>query len=56
VIKTGWRVHYVPAELLPKAPLPFVGELPGDWERWLAEDGVPARTPYLISPGFTYGH
>jgi hypothetical protein len=48
-------VHYVPAELsVPASPLPFVSDLPGDWERWLAEDGTPARTPYLISPAFTY--
>jgi hypothetical protein len=55
VIKIGWRVHYVPAELsVPAFPLPFVGELPADWQRWVAEDGTPARTPYLISPAFTY--
>lgn len=55
MIKTGWRVHYVPAELLvPKSPLPFVSELPGEWDRWLAEDDTPAWTPFLISPGFAY--
>lgn len=55
VIKTGWRVHYVPAELpVPSAPMPFVAGLPGEWERWLAEDDTPARTPFLISPDFRY--
>jgi site-specific recombinase XerD len=55
VIKAGWWVYYVPAELpAPKAPLPFVSELPGEWDRWLAEDDTPARTPFLISPEFEY--
>jgi len=53
VIKTGWRVYYVPAELtMPASPPPFVSASPADWE--LTEDGTPARTPYLISPAFTY--
>jgi len=55
VIKAGWRVHFVPAELpVPRMPLPFVSELPGEWDRWLAEDDTPVRTPFLISPGFEY--
>lgn len=48
-------MHYVPAELpVPVEPLPFVAELPGDWERWLAEDDMPVRTPFLISPAYDY--
>ena len=55
MINTGWRVHYVPAELpAPRSPLPFVAELPGGWDRWLAEDDTPERTPFLISPTFEY--
>ena len=55
MIKTGWRVHYVLSELpAPRSPLPFVAELPADWDRWLAEDDTPERTPFLISPTFEY--
>jgi hypothetical protein len=32
MVKIGWQVHHVPAELLePASPLPCVGELPGGW-------------------------
>ena len=54
-ITIGWRVHYVPVELpVLHSPLPFVAELPGDWDRWLVEDGIPERTPFLMLPTFEY--
>jgi site-specific recombinase XerD len=34
--------------------MPFVAELADGWERWLADDDTPARTPFLISPSFAY--
>ncbi|CRK59196.1 Tiorf79 protein [Alloactinosynnema sp. L-07] len=38
----------------PAEPLAFVGQLPGGWSEWLADEDVPVRTPYLISPRFEY--
>lgn len=55
MIVTGWRVHLISAELpSPAAPLPFVAELPGDWDSWLVESDTLPRTPFLISPRFEY--
>jgi len=55
VIETGWRVRCFEAELAqPGVPLPFVAELPGEWEGWVAEQGVPVGTPFLISPMLEY--
>ncbi|HZD14798.1 MAG TPA: hypothetical protein VE196_06665 [Pseudonocardiaceae bacterium] len=49
VIKTGWRVYYVPAELsVPRTSLPFMSELPGEWVRWLTKDGTPATVSSMI--------
>jgi len=48
-------VYYLAAELpQPASPMPFVGGLPGDWAGWLREEGVPAGTPFLISPRMEY--
>ncbi|MEU5847955.1 site-specific integrase [Saccharopolyspora shandongensis] len=55
MIKAGWQVRYVPAELPePTAPFPFVAELPTDWSDWRKEDDVPVGTPFLISPWYEY--
>lgn len=47
--------RFTPAELpSPSEPLPFVAELPGDWEGWLLRAEVVARTPFLLSPSLEY--
>ena len=54
MVDPGWQVFLMPAELpVPSTPLPFV-ELPVDWDLWLAEQEVPVRTPFLLSPRFEY--
>lgn len=55
MIKIGWRVHRVAAELpAPVAPLPFVADLPGDWSGRLHSSGVLPGTPFLLSPSYEY--
>ena len=50
-----WRVCYFPAELPVPARPPSLAALSGagwvDWRRWA---GIPARTPFLLSPRFDY--
>jgi hypothetical protein len=55
MITSRWRVGFTPAELLsPSSPLPFVAELPGDWEESLRRAEVVPGTPFLLSPTLEY--
>jgi site-specific recombinase XerD len=55
MIMNRWQVRFTPAELpSPMEPLPFVAELPGDWEGWLRRAEVAAGTPFLLSPLLEY--
>jgi site-specific recombinase XerD len=38
----------------PTVALPFVAALPSEWEGWVAKQGVPVGTPFLISPMLEY--
>jgi site-specific recombinase XerD len=55
VIKSGWLVRYVSAELpQPGDVLPFRADFRDDWTRWLDRADIPVGTPFLISPRFEY--
>jgi site-specific recombinase XerD len=55
MISQEWRVRFVRPELpRPQSPLPFVKDLPKDWEGWLAGSGLEAGTPFLVSPLLEY--
>ncbi len=55
MINRLWRVQFTRAELpSPVSPLPFVADLPGGWDQWLAEAEVEAGTPFLLSPLLEY--
>jgi hypothetical protein len=34
--------------------MPFVADLLGDWEGWVAGEGLAAGTPFLISPRYEF--
>ncbi|BBZ14576.1 tyrosine-type recombinase/integrase [Mycobacterium branderi] len=36
------------------APLPFVADLPGDWDGWLRRAAIVPGTPFLLSPRLEY--
>jgi site-specific recombinase XerD len=55
MITMRWHVRFTPAELpVPTKPLPFVADLPDDWEGWLRRAQVVPRTPFLLSPLYEY--
>lgn len=54
MINTGWRLCALPSRLPAVDPLSLLGPIPEDWERWLAADGTPAGTPFLLDPDFGY--
>jgi site-specific recombinase XerD len=55
MITNRWHVGFTPTELpSPSPPLPFVAELPGDWEGWLRRAEVVPGTPFLLSPTLEY--
>ena len=55
MITSRWQVRFTPAELpSPSKPLPFVTELPDDWEGWLRRAEVVPGTPFLLSPLLEY--
>ncbi|MET8759903.1 tyrosine-type recombinase/integrase [Lentzea sp. NPDC004782] len=55
MITMRWHVRFTRSEL-PQltTPLPFVAELPTDWEEWLRRADVVAGTPFLLSPSYEY--
>lgn len=55
VMKSPWRLHQVRA-LVSSISLPGLEDsnLPNDWLRWRADQGIPVGTPYLIAPNFEY--
>ncbi|MFC0112355.1 site-specific integrase [Kibdelosporangium aridum] len=55
MIMIRWHVRFTPAELpSPTKPLPFVADLPDDWEGWLHRADMVPRTPFLLSPVYEY--
>lgn len=53
VIRTGWQVHFLPAELPAPAGAPSWARIDG-WADWLRRDGTPPGTPFVLSPRYEY--
>jgi hypothetical protein len=54
VVRNGWQVHELQAHL-PVVRLPAgLDDLAADWGSWFAGTGIPAGTPFLISPDMQY--
>lgn len=55
MITTRWHVRFTRSDLpsMP-APLPFVADLPNDWDEWLRQSDLVPGTPFLLSPSYEY--
>ena len=56
MVQTRWQVRFTRAVAVTPAaePMPFVADLPADWEGWIAGEGLAIGTPFLISPTYEF--
>ena len=55
MVQTRWQVRFTCAgAVTPAEPIPFVADLPADWEGWIAGEGLAIGTPFLISPTYEF--
>ena len=55
MVQTRWQVRFTRAVAVrPAEPMPFVADLPTDWEDWVAGEGLAVGTPFLISPVYEF--
>jgi hypothetical protein len=55
MVQTRWQARFTRAvAVTPAEPMPFVADLPADWEGWIAGEGLAIGTPFLISPTYEF--